>query len=591
MLFGDARRYSMGVLLLWLLVQPKLMPAESAKKLYQEGIAAEQRGDLETAYNAYGLAQAKSPTDVRYKLALARIRSVAAEQHIRRGERLQLQYHSREALVEFVRALDIDPGNALAQQDIQKTKEEMDKKDKGNAAQDGPSAEDLDKPGPPVHLDPLSNEPITLNMTEDSRTLYETIGRLAGISVLIDPDFMSKRVTMNLRNVTPGEALRVLGDLSNTFYKPETHSTIYVAPDTRAKRTQLEQLAVKIFYLSNATAQTDLNDIVTTLRNVLAQSAKMFAVPGQSAIVIRGTPDEILLAKQLIVGLDRAKPEVLVDVYVMEVSRSTLRNIGISPPTSLTVTANSNTTTDATTGSTTTTSTTLNQLGRSSSYSYTIGQAQAEMLLTDSETRVIQNPSIRAVDGQEGSINIGTRIPIATGSFTAPTTTTISAVQTQFQYIDTGVTIKLTPTIHENRDVTMKMHVELSSQTGTDTISGVAEPVLSQEKAEQVVRVKDGEVSILAGLVQDELQRAVSGWPGLGEVPGIKYMFSNQQTTKTTDELVFMVVPHVVREFDDNSGAAHEIQTGNGEAIRLDRIVPLPAPHILQPSNSINSQR
>jgi general secretion pathway protein D len=588
-MLGERRRYLMGMLLLGLLVQPVRVSAESSKNLYKKGMAAEQRGDLDTAYQDYGWALTQSPTDIRFKLALERVRVAVAAQHVRHGEQLQKQSHWKEALVEFFRALEIDPGNELAEQDIQSTKEEMDRRGRGGPEEGAPSAEDLDRPGPPAHLDPLPTALVTMNVTEDSRVLYETIGKLAGISVIVDPDFASKRVTLNVRNVTLTQALRVLGDLSNAFYIPETHNTIYVAQDTRAKQTKLEQLAVKIFYLSNVAQQNDLNEVVTTLRNVLNPGAKLFSVPGQSAIVVRGTPDEILLAKQIILGLDRAKPEVLVDVYVMEVSRSTLRNIGISPPTSLTVTASSNTTTNSD-GSTSTASTTLNQLGRSSSYSYTIGQAQAELLLTDSETRVLQNPSIRAVDGQEASINIGTRIPIATGSFSTPTTATSASVQTQFQYIDTGVTIKLTPTIHENRDVTMKMHIEISSQTGTDTISGVAEPVLSQEKAEQVVRVKDGEVTILAGLNQDELQRAVTGWPGLGEIPGIKYLFSNQQTTKTTDELVFMVVPHVVRAFDDNSGAAREIQTGNGESIWLNRIAQPPARPLPHSQNELNPQ-
>jgi general secretion pathway protein D len=337
-----------------------------------------------------------------------------------------------------------------------------------------------------------------------------------------------------------------------------------VAADTRGKRQQLEQMALKTFYLSNVALPSDLNDVITTVRNVIP-SVKLFAVPAQNAIVVRGTPDEILLAKQIIASLDLAKPEVLVDVYVMEVRRDKLRNMGISPPTSLTVTANNSTT-----------STTLNQLGRSSSYSYSIGQAAVEMLLTDSDTRVLQNPSIRAVDGQKASLKVGLRIPIATGSYTTATSSTTSAVQTQFQYIDTGVSVEMTPTVHENRDVTMKLGVEISSQTGTDTISGVAEPIISQEKAEQVIRMKDGEVSILGGLVQDELTRSIGGWPGLGEIPGLKYMFSTQETERIKDELIFMLVPHVVRPFDGNAGAAHEIEVGTGDAVRLDRIPAAP---------------
>jgi general secretion pathway protein D len=359
--------------------------------------------------------------------------------------------------------------------------------------------------------------------------------------------------------VTVTEALRVLADLSHSFWKPSAHNAIYVAPDSRAKRQQLEQIAVRTFYLSNAAQQTDINDIVTTLRNVLT-GAKMFAVQSENAVVVRGSPDEILLAKSLIASLDLPKPEVLVDVYVMEVSRDKLRNIGISPPTSLSVSSSS--------------TSTLNQIGRTSSYSYSIGSAALELLLTDSESRILENPSIRAVDGQKASLKIGEKIPIATGSYTTATSSTTSAVQTQFQYIDVGVAVDLTPTIHEDHDVTLKLAVEVSTELTQQVIDGVTEPVIGQERAEQVVRLKDGEVSILAGLVKTDITRSVSGTPGLGELPGVKYLFSTQQNEVVGDELVFMIVPHVVRALSTNTGSAREIDTGSGDAVRLDRIPP-----------------
>jgi len=554
---------AVALVLPWL--EPGLLRAESTRSLYKKGQAAEQRGDLETAFNDYTRAHNRAPAELRYKVALEHVRATAGLAHVRRGEELQRQNQPHDALVEFLRALEIDPGNALAAQDMEKVKREMDKKDNARTLDPGLSAEDVDKPGPPVHLDPLPNEPITLHMTEDTRVLYETVARIAGISVIVDPEYVSKRITIDIKEATPAEALRVLGDASTTFYKASTHNTIFVAADTRAKRQQLEQSALKTFYLSNVAQPSDLNDVVTTVRNVIPM-VKVYAVPAQNAIVVRATPDEILLAKQIIASLDLAKPEVLVDMYVMEVRRDKLRNMGLSPPTSLTVTANNSTT-----------STTLNQLGRSSSYSYSIGQAAVEMLLTDSDTRVLQNPSIRAVDGQKATLKVGLRIPIATGSYTTATSSSSASVQTQFQYIDTGVALEITPTIHADRDVTMKVAVEISSETGTQTISGVAEPVISQEKAEQMVRLKEGEVSILAGLVQDELLRSISGWPGVGEVPGLKYMFSTQETERIKDELIFMLVPHVVRAVDDSAGAAREVETGSGDAVRLNRISPQPA--------------
>ena len=540
-------------LVLFTLITASLHP-ESAKKLYARAEAAEAREDLETAYDNYLAAFQKYPTDLRFKVAVARMKTAVAARHIQLGETMQKAHRSKEALVEFFQALNIDPSNARAEQDIKNVKDELDKSDEPTQADSAPNAYDLERPAPPVHLDAVSNQPITLHITELSSVLYQTVGHAAGLNVLIDPDFVPKRVSIDLKEVTFYEALRILGDLSGSFWKPSTHDTIYIAADTRVKRNQLQQMAVRTFYLSNVSQQSDLNDIQTTLRNVMP-NAKLFAVQSQNAIVVRGSPDELMVAKSLITSLDTAKPEVLVDIYVMEVSRDKLRNIGISPPTSLAVTVSSGAT--------------LNQIGRSSSYSYSLGQAAVELLLTDSDTRIVQNPSIRAIDGQKATLKIGQRIPVATGSYSTATSATTSAVQTQFQYIDVGVNVDMTPTIHENRDVTLKLAVEVSSDVNTETIDGVAEPVIGQEKSEQTIRLKDGEVSILAGLVKRSNAKSVSGTPGLGETPGLKYLFSTQQNEAINDELVFMIIPHVVRALNVNTGAGQTIDTGANETVRI----------------------
>jgi general secretion pathway protein D len=550
--------------------------AGGPKTNYKQGTAAEARGDLDEAYRDYAAALKADPGEILYKMAMERVRQTAATQHIHAGEEKLKKGQSKDALLEFFRALEIDPGNSLAQQDVQSARIQIEKASSGQPSPpDTPSADDLDKPAGPVHLDALSKDPITLHVTESTAVLYQALGKVAGFNVLIDPDYTPKRIAVDLTNVSLSEALQVLGDLSGTFYKASTHNTIYVAADTRTKRTQLEQLAVRTFYLSNAAQQSDANDVLTMLRLVLPPTVKLFLVQSQNAIVIRGTTDEIMLAKNLIASLDTPKPEVLVDIYVMEVRRDKLRNIGISLPTSLTVTSSS--------------SATLSGITKTSSYSYSIGQAALELLLTDSETRVLQNPRIRAIDGQKATLKIGQRIPIATGSYSTATSTTTSAVQTQFTYIDVGVNIDLTPTIHQDRDVSMKVSVEVSSESGTSTIDGVTEPIISQEKAEQVIRLKDGEVSIMAGLVQKELTHAVSGTPGLGEIPGVKYLFSTQQNETVNDEIVFMLVPHIVRAPDVNRGSAQEINTGSGDSIKIDRIGPVqsqpaPIPNAVPPS-------
>jgi general secretion pathway protein D len=390
-----------------------------------------------------------------------------------------------------------------------------------------------------------------MQMVEQSTVLYQAVGKAAGINVLIDPDYHAVRVALDVRGVTMPEALHILGELSSSFWVPVTRNTIFVAANTPAKRKSLQVEAMQIFYLSNVAQQSDLNDVQTALRNILT-GAKIYAVPSQNAIVLKGTADEIQLAKTMIHALDRTRPEVLVDVYVLQVKRDKERKLGISPPTSLSVSSAS--------------SSTLNNIGSTSSYSYSMGNAAADLLLSDSTTRMLQNPRIRALDGQKAVLKIGTRIPSATGTYTSGTT---SSSTTSFQYIDVGVNVEMTPTIHENRDVTLKLALEVSSQSGTVTISGVDEPEIAQQKVDQVIRLREGEVSILAGLVDKEVTGAVGGWPGLGEIPAAKYLFSTQDHEKVDDEVIFMLVPHIVRALEGDPLGGQSIGTGSGDVIEL----------------------
>ncbi|MDR3736980.1 MAG: hypothetical protein P4L10_15770 [Acidobacteriaceae bacterium] len=526
--------------------------ALSHKRLYQQGAKAEATGDLDGAFSAYSAALRSSPEDIRYKAAVERVRFTAGEAHVHAGEKQLDDGKLTAALSEFLRALEIDPGSSIARQDLEKTQNLIRAKDPtAKIPGPAPAQPAAANPNPPARLEIANQEPMTLQMSEQSSVIYQTLGKLAGINVLFDPDYHPVRVNLDVRELTVFQALSILGDLSNSFWKPVTRNTIFVAQNTPAKRKTMQQQAMQIFYLSNISQQSDLNDIQSALRNVLT-GAKTYSIAGQNAIVVKGTADEILLAKSMIRALDRARPEVLVDVYVLQVKRDKERELGISPPTSLSISSSS--------------SSTLNDIGSTSSYSYSMGNAAADLLLSDSTTRLLQNPRIRALDGQKATLKIGERIPVATGTYTSGTT---ASSTTSFQYIDVGVNLEMTPTIHENRDVTMKLSMEVSSESGTVTIDSVEEPEIAQDKAEQVIRLHEGEVSILAGLITKELTGAVSGWPGFGEVPGIKYLFSTQDHEKVDNEIVFMLVPHIVRAIEPDPMGGEAIGTGSGDMIQV----------------------
>jgi general secretion pathway protein D len=540
-----------------------------AKSLYKQGQAAEVREDYDAAFSAYRKASLDDPADLRYKTARERVRPLASEQHVKRGQELRENGKITAALVEFVRAAAIDPSNASAQQGIASMKEQVSLPPaRSDVPQLAEERNRLASLAEPIDLKPLSDEPLTLHAAEDSKNVYESIGKAAGINVLFDPEYNSKRVSVDLISTSVEDALRIVATVSGTFWKPITRSTIFVAADTRAKRQQLEQVAVQVFYLANATQQNDLNDIQTALRNVIID-AKLYGVQSQNAIVMRGTPDQLLFAEQLVDDLDRAKPEVVVDVAVMQVDRDKVRNIGLQWPQSLSA---SLVTTSTASGATLA----MNDLANlnSKNFSLTVGTAQAQMLLTDTDSQILQNPRLRASDGQKATMKIGERIPYATGSFSAPTGSSAANpfVNTQFQYFDIGVNMEITPTIHYNGDLSLKVKVEITSQNGTTSISGVDEPIIGQQSVEEMIRLKQGESNILGGLLQDRSNRSASGTPGLGELPLLKYLFSTQKTEVQHEEIVFLLTPHLVREVQLDPSNLRRIDTGTTNAIQLRQV-------------------
>jgi general secretion pathway protein D len=561
--------------------------AQSASKLDKRGEQAEARQNFDAAYEDYRLAVEKKPEDLRYKTHLDRVRFLAAVSHVDRGRVLRQSGDLNGALGEFNRALQIDPSNQTAQQEIDLIVASEPKPGEPpppppQASQHHKVLRELGSISGPVQLKPVSNDPITLHMVEDVKNIYQAIGKAAGINVLFDPDYTSKRIPVDLTNVSLSDALRIVATLSDTFYKPVTANTIFVAQNTRQKRTELDEQAVQTFYLTNASQQNDANEVVVAIRNLLDPSTKIYLVPSQNAIVMRATPDQLLLAQKLLNDLDRARPEVVVDVAVLEVNRQVEHNLGITLPQSVTLTpqANPNTTsttssTTTTTGTTTPSTFTLNSLAHFSSNNLAVGITGGTInaLLSDSDTRILQNPSIRATDGQRATLKIGTKIPIATGSYNAGVSTGVASigVQTQFTYIDVGVNIDMTPTVHYDHEITLKMKIEVSSEANTVTISGVQEPIIAQNVIEQVIQLKDGEPSLLAGLLTKDDSLIVSGTPGIGELPLLKYLFSSRDKTVQKDEIVFLLIPHIVRESVLTRMNTRAIDTGTGQSIELRR--------------------
>jgi general secretion pathway protein D len=376
---------------------------------------------------------------------------------------------------------------------------------------------------------------------------------------------------------------------SKTFWRPVTPNTIFVAADNPAKRKELEQSVIKTFYLTNLSQPTELQDVVNALRQIL-EIARIQPLPSEGAIVVRGNPDQIALAEKLVSDLDRSKPEVVIDVAVMQITKDKSRTLGISPPTSMTVALQPNVTTTTTpttnpiTGQpTTTTGTTsnpgsinLNSLGNlnASDFQVTISPANISALFADNNTKLIQNPQIRALDGQKASLKIGERVPIASGSF-QPGIGGVGInplVNTQFQYLDVGVNIDVTPTIHGNGDVTLKTTMDISSVTGNTNIGGITQPIIGQRKIEHVVRLREGEANLMGGMLEDSQTKNLTGIPGLAQIPILKYLFGQTSVDHSQTETVFVLIPHIVRRQVLTALNEQAIDVGTASAIELRRV-------------------
>jgi general secretion pathway protein D len=572
-----------------LLIVVAILPAiaDKAKTAYEKGEDAEARQNYEGAYEFFKQAYDLKPKDLRYRTSFERMRFKAAASVVHHGQLLRDQGKLQEALAEFQKAAQIDPSLFVAQQELKRTLQMINDATNPPPQAAGPpsSLERKIKEAPgPVELAAISSVPITIKMTEDSKVVYQTIGQIAGVNVLFDYDYTSRRIKVELNGVTLEEALEITALESKTFWRPVTSNTIFVAQDNPAKRKELEQSVLKTFYLSNISAPTELQDVVNAIRAVL-DVQRVQQLLSQNALVVRGTPDQIALAEKLVDDLDKARPEVVVDIAVLQISKDKSRTLGLLPPSSATVTLQSNintsTSTTTATGTTTPTTTTgtsgtgleLNTLGslNATDFQVSIGSANLSAVMGDSDTKMLQNPQIRTLDNQKATLKIGERVPVATGSF-QPGIGGVGInplVNTQFQYLDVGVNIDITPHIHADREVTLKMVMEISSVVGQSSIGGISQPIIGQKKIEPEIRLRDGETSFIGGILDDSQTKSLAGIPGLAQIPILRYLFGQVTQDHSEDETVFAITPHIIRGASVNELNQRPIDIGTASTIEL----------------------
>src|SRR6266849_852544 len=577
---------------------------------YAQGRKAERLQDYDAAYDYYQKALKNDPENATYLIKFNQTRFEASTLHVKNGTKLRERGQLEAAASEFQRAVAIDPSSPIAEQELRKTVALIEERNRANNAATEPPKEDhggeLPLASMPPELKPLPRTSISLTMENDAKIVYETIAKLAGITVIFDPDFPARRIPAKLNNVTLAQALDIVSLESKAFWKPVTENIIFVIPDQPAKRRDYEENVVRTFYLSNTVQAQDLTEVVTGLRQLL-DLKRITQLNSQNAMVIRDSPDKLEVAAKIIGDIDKAKPEVVIQVQVVEARVDKARNLGISPGTTASIQVVAPGTTTTTTGiSTTSNSTniiTLKSLGHlnGSDYAVTLPSFTVNALLNDATTKIIQDPEVRSLDGQQAKLRIGDRVPIATGSFqagvgvggTAGTGFVNPLVNTQFQYQDVGVNLDITPRIHPNHDVSLKLSVEVSSVTGQATIGGIQQPIISQRKLEQEIRSKEGESNVLGGLITRSDTKSINGWPWLARIPLLRYFFSEDTHNTEDDEILIILTPHIVRMPEWTRANLRTLYSGSEAEVKVRREAevrsPNSEPRAAAPQGSTNS--
>jgi len=611
-----------AILLVGVLLGPALpLEARTRKgdKYLTQGRLHEQKKEWDDALAQYEKALSEDPSDILYQMAVTKVRFQAGQSHIDKGLKLRSEGKLGDALVEFQTAYAISPGSAAAVQELRRTQEmiERERRRVEETGKESPVEERALTAGerakketedriasilPVPDLKPLDPNPINLRLSGSTKLLFESVAKVAGLTVLWDPEFQPQvrtNIPVEFENATLEEALNYLAVITKSYWKPLSPNTIFITMDNPNKRREYEEQVAKVFYLSNVNTPQELQEIVNAVRSV-ADIQRFFPYNAQNAIIAKGSADQVALAEKILHDLDKPKSEVVVDIIVMEASSvysrqltAAIASTGLNMPIDFTPrpgtrTPSVGTTTttsgsDVGTGSGSATQTTtptnsgtipLSNLGRLSTadWSTTIPGGLLQAVLSDANTKVLQSPQLRAVDNLKATLKIGDRQPTATGSF-QPGVGGVGInplVNTQFTFIDVGVNVELTPRVHDNGDVSMHIDLDISSVTGHVNLGGIDQPIIGQRKVSHDIRMPEGAVQLLGGLTKYQETKSKTGIPGIGSIPWLGHLFSSDSIDRQRQELMIALIPHIVRRPEFTAENLRGIAVGNQQFVQLN---------------------
>ena len=526
----------------------------------RSGERAEMAQHYDQAVVEYTRALRADPDNRSAWQGLERSKLRAALYHFTRGRQFHADGLFDKALVELQLASELNPDDANVEQLLTVARTQQ----RGRIAVARESKTDLERLIErsqrlrPSGFDLPADVKLPASLTfrdASSRDIYTALARFANVNLVFDPQFRVQPVTIDLRNATFEDALASLSTATRNFYRVTGQRTITVVPDTPAKRTEYEEEIVRTFYLSNA----DVKETLDLLRIVI-DNRRLAPITATNALSIKDTPERVAAAASLITAIDKARPEVVIDVELLEFDRTRLREYGLQ----LASSGSAGIDGAADINRANLTLRDLSGLASSNVFLTNLPGLFYRLLKADNNTRTLANTQLRTSEGMPAQARFGERVPVPVTTF-APIATGGVAQQpiTSFNYENIGVNIDITPRTHHDGQVSLALKILVSSISGTG-FGGL--PTFGNREINTVIRLQDGETNLLAGLIRDDERRVLEGVPGLSDIPLVGRLFAHTRRQTQESDIVLTLTPRIVRVLDLNENDLRPFRVGRAGA-------------------------
>ena len=562
----------------------------AAGRAYGRGDRAARVGDWDTAVEHYRRAVQAEPRRADFRIALERALLSASLMHLDRARVLEVRGQFDEALREYRRANEFDPGNRQVAGKVQELERTI--RQQIEAAQPTPTITQMRERARQATAEPLLNpasrEPLDIRFNNASvRDILNFIGNATGINVIYDRDYADRPYTVQLAGLTLEEALNQVLSSNQLFYKVVNDRTIMVVPDTPQKRGQYEEQVVRTFYISHADP-AELGQMLTSIIRLpsAAVPPAFFANKTSNTITVRAGANVMAIVEKMIEANDNPRAEVVIDVQILEVNKGRAQQFGLDLGSYTIGGAFSPERDPRGTGDAAGTLTpepfNLNSVTRGvnlSDFYLTVPSAVVRFLETDSETRVVAKPQLRGAEGQKITLNLGEEIPIPSTLFTpfAQGGANVNPL-TSFTYRPVGVIVEMTPRVTFEGEIILDLLVESSSLGRSINIAGQDLPSFGSRRVVTKLRLRDGESNLLAGLLQEQERRSLAGFPGILRLPVIKQLFSSNDNEVTQTDIIMLLTPRLVRTHELTQQDVSPIFIGTQNNLGLGGPPPLIAP-------------